>query len=114
MSRLVFLSALPLNSIDLRSFCIHVKRMNEDLARYIVKEAVSNRAEILSFIRHGAVADLINQLFNLNLKVNSGIYQWRRGDEIIVVSLKKQIQEQEATEILPNDLEFHYVYICEV
>ena len=119
-SRLVFLNSLPLNAVNLSLFFVEVRRidtskpMGIELLRYTINKARSVNAEIISFIRHESTLNLINQLFNLQLTANPGLYQWRKGDEIIVVSLKKPVRGQETQEVSLEDLEIYYVYIDEV
>jgi hypothetical protein len=114
-ARLVFLNALPLNSISLSRFCVEVKRIIDvEFLRFIVREAKSINAEIINFIRHEATVKLLNQLFNLDLKPESGLYQWRKGDELIIVTLKKPIRGQEIQELTLDDLDLFYAYVAEV
>ncbi len=118
-SRLVFLNSLPLNAVNLSLFFVEVRRidaskpMGIELLRYTINKAKSVNAEIISFIRHESTLNLINQLFNLQLTANQGLYQWRKGDEIIVVSLKKPVRGQETQVTSLEDLEIYYVYIDE-
>jgi hypothetical protein len=109
--RLVFLNALPLNAINLQHFCIDVRRQSVDDVRYDVAKAKSTGSEIISYIRHEATLRLINELFGLNLSPNPGLYEWREGDEIIVITLRKPVRGQEVQQIDVNDLEFFYVYV---
>jgi hypothetical protein len=110
-NRLVLLNALPLNAIQLDHFCIDVRRETIDDLRYYINKAKSINAEIISYIRHEATVNLLNQVLGLSLRPESGLYQWREGDELIIITLKKPIRGQEATEVKIEDLEFFYVYI---
>ncbi|PNV79019.1 MAG: hypothetical protein C0179_08080 [Fervidicoccus sp.] len=112
--RLVILNALPLNSIPLTHFCVDVKRIDTDFLRHLAKEAKSINAEIANYIRHEATVKLLNQLLNLSLEPSSGLYQWREGDRIVVITLKKPIRGQEVSEVKPEDLDIFHVYVSEV
>ena len=118
--RLILLNALPLNAVPLKRFCVDVKRIDPSVPseflgvlKVIFDKARSTNAEIMNFIRHEATVNLINQLFNLSLQVNPGLYQWKRGDDILVITLKKPIRGQESQTITLEDLDIFYVYIDE-
>jgi hypothetical protein len=113
-SRLIFLNALPLNAINLQHFCVDVRRVDAEFLRFLVREAKSINAEIISFIRHEATLNLINELFDLSLQTSSGLYEWREGDRIVVITLKKPVRGQEVSEVEPEDLEIFHVHISEV
>ncbi len=113
-NRLVFLNALPLNSISLNRFYIDVRRIDIETMNYIVKKAKSTNSDILNYIRHEATLRLINSLLGLNLSINPGLYQWQPGDELIIVSLRKPIRGQDAVEVTIDDLDMFYAYVSEV
>ncbi len=113
-TRLVFLNALPLNSISLNRFYIDVRRIDIETMNYIVKKAKSTDSEILNYIRHESTIRLINSLFGLNLSINPGLYQWQEGDELLIITLKKPVRGQEAVEVTIDDLDMFYAYISEV
>ncbi len=112
-SRLIFLNALPLNSIPLNHFCVDVRRVDAEFLRFLVREAKSINAEIISYIRHEATLNLLNKIFNLNLVSSPGLYQWRENDEIIVITLKRGII-LDPHDVELEDLEIFHVYISEV
>ena len=111
--RLIFLNALPLNSIPLDHFCIDVRRQGIKDIEYDIKKAKSINAEIISYIRHEATLNLLNKIFNLNLVSSPGLYQWRENDEIIVITLKRGIL-LDIHEVESEDLEIFYVYVSKM
>jgi hypothetical protein len=112
--RLIFLNALPLSSIPFEHFCIDVRRLSrlEDI-EYDIKKAKSINAEIISYIRHEAVLNLLNKIFNLNLVSSPGLYEWRENDEIIVITLKRGIL-LDIHDLESDDLEIFYVYVSKM
>ena len=51
--------------------------------------------EILCFIRHESTVSVLNKVFGLNLKPSNELYQYREGDVLVVVGLKKPIRGHE-------------------
>jgi hypothetical protein len=108
--RLVFLNALPLNAISLKSFCITVRRI--DLSNPTeVSIFLKQSSNMVSFIRHEATIEVLNRLLGLSLKPSSELYQWREGDELVIVTLRKPVRGQEIQDVKLEDLEVFYAYV---
>ena len=101
-TRVVFLNALPLNAIPYNSFTIACWRVGFDVLRIHVVDSV-----VESYIRHEATLRLVSSVLGVDLKPSSGLYSYRPGDALAVVTLKKPARGQEVAEVKPEDLDVH-------
>jgi hypothetical protein len=106
--RAVLLNALPLNAIppSVHYFDIACKRATIDAVADIIKQ--STRVE--NYIRHESTVKLLSSLLNIDLKPSSELYEYRNGDVLAIITLKKPIRGQEV-EVREDDLEY---FVCTV
>jgi len=104
--RIVFLNALPLNAIPLKTFMIYCTR-DMDKIKFFIDVA----SKIESYIRHEATVKLVNELFKIDLKSSSGLYTYQRDDKLIIVTLKKPIRGVEVETVKPEDLD---IALCSI
>jgi len=100
--RVVLLNALPLNALPRRNLTLHVIPMNpQDLRQDLRFEG----ANIIHFIRHAATLNLLRTLIpSLPSEPNAGLYNWREGDIIIVITLNAPSRGTEVQQIRLEDL----------
>ena len=114
-SRVVFLNALPLNAFSIsegEEVLLRVAKESYESIRGLVKDHAEAGIPMECYIRHSSTVELLNKLLGLNLKPSSGLYGYREGDKIIVVTLKKPIRGEEV-EVKPEDIEFYIVTLEE-
>ena len=105
--RVVFLNALPLNAIkDAYYFDIYCKRTSIEA----IADIVMHSAKVENYIRHESTVKLLSKLLNIDLKPSSGLYEYRDGDVLVIVTLKKPVRGQEV-EVKEEDLDY---FMCTV
>jgi len=104
--RIVFLNALPLNAIPLKTFMIYCTRDMDKIKFFI---DVASKKE--SYIRHESTLKIINELFNVDLKPSSGLYTYQNTDKLVIVTLKKPIRGVEAETVKLEDLD---ITLCSI
>jgi len=104
--RLVFLNALPLNSLPRSHLELDVLSVSlQDLARW-VQRRLQEGFQLIHFIRHPATITALRQLgIPLSEQPNSGLYSYDAGDIIVVVSLRAPQRGQEQQQVNISDLE---------
>jgi len=107
--RLVFLNSIPLGAFDQKSFLLFIMRVTPDVLARSIRECRDQITEIRCYIRHRATVDLLNRLLGLNMEPNQGLYNYRPGDILAVVTLKKPIRGAEITDVKPDDLDIALV-----
>ena len=107
-SRLVFLNALPLNSIPKRAFSINCVRISP----FDIVEIAKDR-EIENYIRHEGTTKLLSSLIDREIKPFAGLYSYQQGDQLLIITLKKPIRGQETTEVNVDDIDAIYCKIGE-
>jgi hypothetical protein len=104
--RIVFLNALPLNALPRRHLALDVVPVSlNDLAAW-VQRRIAEGYTIEHYIRHGATVETLRALgIPLNPQPNSGLYSYREGDIIVVVTLRSPARGQDVSQVRPEDLE---------
>jgi len=104
--RLVFLNALPLNSLPRSHLELDVLSVSlQDLARW-VQRRLQEGFQLIHFIRHPATITALRQLgIPLSEQPNAGLYQYAHGDIIVVVTLRAPVRGQEQQQVSTSDLE---------
>ena len=103
--RCVILNALPIQAFkDILPARLYVQPVTPEQ----LKKLVESCKEIANYIRHPTTVEVLNKQLGLQLSPSSGLYQYREGDTVIVVVLKKPIRGQEVTVNL-KDLDFYLV-----
>ncbi len=103
--RVVLLNGLPLSAIMESDVCaLEVKRVSVDE----LKTAVSKGAE--SYIRHPATVKVLNNL-GINIQPSKGIWKYKQGDLIYVITLKKPVRGEEVEDITIEDLDVFRVKV---
>jgi len=99
--RVVLLNALPLNAIKEQYFDIACKRTTIEAIVDIVKHSL----KVENYIRHESTVKLLSKLLNADLKTSSDLYTYKKGDVLVIVTLKKPIRGQEV-EVKEEDLDY--------
>jgi len=113
----VFLNALPLNAVNYDAYTVLVRRCSFDLLIDEIRMfSKYYNITVKSYIRHPATLSILNDVLkevNISLTPSSGLYEYREGDIIYVISLKQQKVERgkEVTELTKEDLEIYSVVI---
>ena len=107
MTRFVFLNALPLNALPRKPLVLKVAPVKPEVLRQLA-DMMKPKA---SYIRHPATIELLNKLFNLNLRVSSELYKYQLGDVIYVITLKKPVRGVEVEDLTENDVLIYQVEV---
>jgi hypothetical protein len=111
--RIVFLNALPLNALPrtphLRLDILPVT-INE-LAAW-AQRRVAEGYEVVHYIRHPATIQALRAVgVPLSEQPNAGLYSYREGDILVVVTLRAPQRGQEVSQVNINDLEIWIVSV---
>ena len=107
--RLVFLNALPLNSIPKREFSIRCFRVTP----FDILQFAAENKEIQNYIRHEGTTKLLSSLLGIEIKPSASLYSYQPGDQLLIITLKKPVRGQEATEVTIDDIDTIYCKIGE-
>jgi len=88
-----------------KELIIHYKKISLDELKELAKNA-----EVLNFVRHESTVKLLSQVLGKDLTPSSGLYQWLKGDMLVVVGLRKPVRGQEV-EAKPEDLD---LVLCKI
>jgi len=104
--RIVFLNAMPLNSLPRRHLALDVMPINiNDLVAWIQRR-LQEGWQVIHFIRHPATIQALRAVgIPLPSEPNSGLYSYQPGDIVVVVSLRNPVRGQEQNQVTPQDLE---------
>jgi Trk K+ transport system NAD-binding subunit len=105
--RLILLNAFPVNAFEYQKFEARFEKSNFTDMKFSELRC----SEIRCYIRHPATLQLINNKLRTNLQPSSGLYQFQRGDEIYVVTLKAPERGKEMTAVTENDIEIWKVSV---
>jgi hypothetical protein len=100
VKRLVLLNAFPLSAFLMETFTATFERV--PLSR-LAEEA--RGAEIANFIRHPATVECLSEVLGRELKPSAGLYTYRPGDIIYVVSLRQPQRGAEVVSIKVEELD---------
>jgi hypothetical protein len=104
--RIVILNALPLNALPRRHVQADILPVAiNELVAWIQRRAAEGY-ELIHYIRHaGTIAALRAAGAPLSETPNSGLYSYREGDILVVVTLRNPPRGQEVSQVSPQDLE---------
>jgi len=104
--RIVFLNAMPLNSLPRRHLALDVMPVSiNELAAWIQRR-LQEGWQVIHFIRHPATIQALRAVgIPLPSEPNSGLYQYTPGDVLVVVTLRSPARGQEQTQVRTEDLE---------
>jgi len=88
-----------------KELIIYYKKISLDELRELARNA-----EVLNFVRHESTVKLLSQVLGKDLTPSSGLYQWLKGDVLVVVGLRKPIRGQEV-EVKADDLD---IVLCKI
>jgi len=103
--RIVFLNALPLNSLPKRHVHLDVIPVSlKELARWVSRR-LDEGYQLEHYIRHESTIQVLRAVgIPLAEGPNAGIYQYRHGDILVVATLRNPVRGQEV-QVRPEDLE---------
>jgi len=110
MVRVVLLPPIPLNAFPYQEFTILVKKISIEKFINDVKEILAKGYKLECYVRHESTVRLLSQLLNIELKPSAELYQYREGDEIYIIGLKRPVRGQEL-QVNVNDLEIAYIIV---
>jgi len=104
--RVVFLNAMPLNSLPRRQLALDVLPVTlQELATW-TQRRLQEGWQVIHYIRHPATIQALRTLgIQLSEQPNSGLYQYQHGDVVVVVTLRAPQRGQEQAQVSPQDLE---------
>jgi hypothetical protein len=110
--RVVFLNAMPLNSLPRRHLALDVLPVSiADLTQW-VQRRLQEGWQLVHFIRHSATIQALRSVgIPLSEQPNAGLYTYRNGDIMVVVTLRSPARGQEVQQISPQDLEMWIVSV---
>jgi hypothetical protein len=104
--RVVFLNAMPLNSLPRRHIQLDILPVSIPELAHWVQRRLQEGVELAHYIRHPAtIAALRSVGIPLSEQPNAGLYQYAPNDIIVVVSLRTPQRGQEVAQLSPQDLE---------
>jgi hypothetical protein len=109
VKRDILLNALPLNAIEGERFNLTVIRITPYYLIGSLKEDMEKGVEVVNYIRHPATVSLLNT-HGLNLVPSSGLYSYRAGDVLFIVTVKTPVRGQEV-EVKFEDLDCFIVFV---
>jgi hypothetical protein len=102
----VFLNAMPMNSLPRRHLQLDVLPVSLNELQQWVQRRLQEGYTIQHYIRHPATIQVLRQLgIPLSEQPNSGLYTYRPGDILVIVTLRAPQRGQEQQQISPQDLE---------
>ena len=109
--RIVFLNALPLNSLPKRHVHLDVIPVSlKELARWVSRR-LDEGYQLEHYIRHESTIQVLRIIgIPLAEGPNAGIYQYRHGDILVVATLRNPVRGQEV-QVRPEDLEVWVVTV---
>ena len=115
--RLVFLNALPVNAFKSPplppKFTLHVYNVSIHVLKSVIDDMVKPwNIPIINYIRHEATVKYLNSKLGLSLIPNAGLYEYQRGDVLVVITLKKPERGKEVSEISDDDIDIYLVEVC--
>ena len=110
-SRLVFVPPLPLNAIKKSTFVMLVQRRSIEFIKILIDYAKEQKMPIECYIRHESTVKLLNEVLGLDLKPSNALYEYRDGDILVMVGLKKPVRGAEVTDVKLEDLDIALAFI---
>ena len=109
--RIVFLNALPLNSLPRRHVHLDVIPVSlKELAGWIARR-LGEGYQLEHYIRHESTIQVLKAIgIPLAEVPNAGIYKYRDNDVLVVVSLRNPVRGQEV-QVTSEDLEVWVVTV---
>ncbi|MFZ8811164.1 MAG: hypothetical protein ACO2PN_24050 [Pyrobaculum sp.] len=110
--RIVMLNAFPLNALPRRRTQVDILPVDiVELGRWLHRR-LAEGYELIHFVRHEATLQALRRELGIPLpEPNAGLYTYRDGDIMIVVTLKAPQRGQEQTQVRVEDLEFWIVSV---
>jgi len=110
--RIVFLNAMPLNSLPRRHLALDVMPVGiNDLVTW-TQRRLREGWQVIHFIRHPATIQALRAAgIPLNEQPNSGLYTYQPGDIIVIVTLRSPQRGQEQQQVNISDLEVWIVTV---
>jgi len=98
---LVILPSFPVNAFKPETFTVLFKRRDLGFIRSLRD---LNGFEVVNFIRHPATVSLLSEKLGLKLEPSSELYEYKPGDHIFIVTLKRPERGKEVKRISEKDL----------
>jgi hypothetical protein len=105
----VLLNALPLNAFQGERIELTVIRVTPYYFIGSLKEDKEKGVEVINYIRHPATVSLLNA-HGLDLVPSSGLYSYRAGDVLFIVTVKAPIRGTEM-QVSLSDLDCFIVFV---
>jgi len=109
IKRIVLLNALPLNAFSEPAFDLSVVRVTPQSFIEEIKNGMEKGVEVINYIRHPATVSLLNT-HGLNLVPSSGLYTYRNGDVLFIVTVKAPVRGTEM-QVSLSDLDCFIVFV---
>ena len=106
--RVVLLNALPLSAIPKEAYYFDILCKRTSIEAIV--DVVRNSFKVENYIRHESTVKLLSKLLNIDLKQSSDLYTYKKGDVLVIVTLKKPVRGQEV-EVKEEDLDY---FMCTV
>ena len=103
--RIVLVGGLAPSMFGYKELLIRYKKISTEELKELAKDA-----EVINFIRHESTVRLLSQVLNRELVPNTGLYQWREGDELVIIGLRRPARGQEV-EVKADDLD---LVLCKI
>jgi hypothetical protein len=110
--RMVLLNALPLNSLPRRRVRLDIEPIQiAHLADWMQRKLLEGYT-VEHYIRHASTIQVLRRDLGIMLsEANAGLYEFRQGDVLVVISLKTPQRGQEVQQLGIQDLEAWVVVV---
>ena len=107
--RLVITNAFSISMFKFpNSLTVTFRRITPEEARQLATQA----GEVISYVRHQSTTEVLKRIFQVNINVNAGVYEYAEGDIIIMATLTSPARGTEVEnpdiilyQIIPQHLE---------
>ena len=113
ITRFVLLNGLPLNAFSFSEFTLEVVKTSlEEIKKLRDWYEVDNEEyRFANYVRHSGTLKLLSQKLGVNFEANAGLYQYKKGDIIYVITLNNPQRGKEETEISENDISVYKIIV---
>lgn len=112
MSRIVILNAFSPTMLDWEISERYIVEFIKSSLRS-VKATIQYFEEykVVSYVRHPALVNLLNEKLGLKLEPSAGLYKYDEEDKVFVIVLKKPVRGQEVVKLSEGDIDVFRVYV---
>jgi len=106
--RVVWLNAISPSMFAGEEWALHFSRFDAKELKEFIENLLAEGATIVSYIRHPATVKVLREHFGdlMPETPDSGVYTYRSGDILVIVTLRKPQRGAEVQQVKIEDLDF--------